>query len=156
MRLAFFLLCSLLIAQKLLAEAEPNKDEWDKFVSAASDGSVYFDELSGRSGNNGIPLTLEQLRAKRYNVEKELDKAGIFPSISLLSQIFSIDCMMVTGDEKSCKCLVENRPVYSSYSEYTLFILKPMFAARRKDLDISEQQILVDKMVEIRNACVVN
>lgn len=79
-------------------------------------------DLTDRSKNGGKPLTLMQLEElRRKNSRADTVDAAL--QAAMMGK--KIDCMIASGDIKTCTCLVDAMPVFVSYLTYVHIVTNP-------------------------------
>ena len=80
-------------------------------------------ELTGNNRNGGKPLTLMQLEERRRKYIR--DTGTIDEAIEAAARDKRIDCMIASGDIKTCMCIAEKLPVDVPYLTYVHIVTSP-------------------------------
>jgi len=78
-------------------------------------GLISVDEsicetLTDKKVNQGKPLTIHQLKQAEEKITKPHNKNTLWGQLSLAKANKKVDCMIATGDFKTCHCLSSQLP----------------------------------------------
>lgn len=81
-------------------------------------------ELTGNTRSGGKPLTLMQLEEVRRKYIRETGTIDL--GIEAAARHKRIDCMIATGDIRTCMCIAEKLPVVVPYLTYVHIVTSPI------------------------------
>jgi len=138
-----------------LPKSKPSPDpEWAS-LGSSTPGLDECRALTDKARNAGKPLTLMQLEEVRTQLTKPHKKGTIWGKFSSAVVSRKVDCMILIGDIKTCHCLSENLPVFTSFSQYVLILTEPS-ALDAASLGITQTEFLKLNGVlwSVRDQCV--
>jgi hypothetical protein len=110
-------------------------------------------ELTGNTRSGGKPLTLIQLEEVRRKYIR--DTGTIDEAIESAAREKRIDCMIASGDIKTCMCIAEKLPVVVPYLTYVHIVTSPKVTDFRY-LKLSPQDLsrLTGIVRSVRDKCI--
>ncbi len=112
-----------------------------------------WNRLSGASKNNNEPLTIEELSKVYKKLMAPVNPKTIWGSLQASTLERDVTCMKATGNERLCRCLGNELPVYLSFRSYVAIV------TGEKNLNFSgltaeEIKKMIEKIMNVREKCV--
>lgn len=104
----------------------------------------------------GKPLTVAQLERARGELLAKFDPETIWGQLQRHSVDRLVDCLVVNGNFRTCRCITSEIPVMLSYIEYSAIVTStPGLGASQLGLSESDFAKLVGITWSARDQCVV-
>lgn len=123
-------------------------------------GAISVDEsicetLTDKKVNQGKPLNIHQLKQAHEKITKPHQKNTIWDQLQLARANRNVDCMIATGNFKTCHCLGSQLPWWLSYSAYLSIVTSSKeISAEAFQLSQSEFSELSGIVWSVRDTCI--
>lgn len=112
--------------------------------------------LTDKKVNQGKPLTVHQLKQAQEKITKPYNENTMWGQVSLVEANRTVDCMIATGDFKTCHCLSSQLPWWLPYSGYLSIVTSSKeISAKSFQLSQSDFSQLSGIVWSVRDKCII-
>jgi hypothetical protein len=121
----------------------------------SSPDTFICETLTDKKVNQGKPLNIHQLKQAHEKITKPHQKNTIWGQLQLATANRKVDCMIATGNFKTCHCLGSQLPWWLSYSGYLSIVTSSKeISAEAFQLSQSEFSKLSGIVWSVRDTCI--
>lgn len=124
-------------------------------AGATTPGAFICETLTDKKVNQGKPLNIHQLKQAHEKITKPIKENTIWGQISFSDPNRKVDCMIATGDFKTCYCLSSQLPWWLPYSGYLAIVTSSKeISAEAFQLSQSDFSQLSGVVWSVRDTCI--